>query len=483
MNETRIYRGVAFANYIKELLIATKEDNETIQEDIKYDFIFPRGLKILGIKEESYGEVKYFSLEKDIEGKIGYIEKLLISNVHLYLFLNIRSGSRYLRALEKFQNRIITLDQLENLDVNRLLEYKNKVFKKINKCIHISMLDQLILYYARSVILKAYFSENEVFEYEDFANKNWPLLPFIYKNFYFYNKKTDLEEVNLDNKVLIRVTDINVKGDFLEIFLNREYHVLRKDASDFSDVVKTFMKTNIQTYNVSEKVFYKYKPILDKHSSDLLNEFTKKIIEKDEVFFAPKSLLNDPFDLDIRSVIAKYDPYLDKYEVERYKVNDNPCIVLSLTTEPTNLLMWSHYADSHKGICLRYKINEIIDQIDTDSSVEYGVIGNVDYEYERVKFRNIRSAGKLLPFAICEQYFHLKSVFTKYKKWEYEDEYRVVLFMKDKELNAHGHIFNVPYKCIYYTESIDASNERYLLGTSHVTCNKLIRDDKKYLLK
>lgn len=83
--------------------------------------------------------------------------------------------------------------------------------------------------------------------------------------------------------------------------------------------------------------------------------------------------------------------------------------ICCFTHTPSNLLMWAHYADNHKGVCIKYNF----------SKEEYisSILYPVDYstDYPRVKFVAINNPG------IYEQIF-----LTKSEDWKYEEEWRIV---------------------------------------------------------
>jgi hypothetical protein len=83
--------------------------------------------------------------------------------------------------------------------------------------------------------------------------------------------------------------------------------------------------------------------------------------------------------------------------------------VYSLSTDPTNILMWSHYAESHSGVCLRFKGRKLFEQFLTGHWVTY--------EEERPKVQiGAETEASLLR----------KILFTKAKPWAYEAEWRIV---------------------------------------------------------
>lgn len=98
--------------------------------------------------------------------------------------------------------------------------------------------------------------------------------------------------------------------------------------------------------------------------------------------------------------------------------------VFCVSEDPTNLLMWSHYANSHKGVVLKLKVNE-----ETDNFL--CAADPVSYQQEMPKYSPKE--------AFLDQSFGLKSnqedihkafkdlVITKASNWSYEKEWRVII--------------------------------------------------------
>lgn len=87
-----------------------------------------------------------------------------------------------------------------------------------------------------------------------------------------------------------------------------------------------------------------------------------------------------------------------------------------LFKEYGNILMWAHYADSHRGICIKY-------QFPTEISVFEGSVltwfGDVIYTDDLSSIYKKKSINEIDAF------------FTKAKVWEYENEVRYLYFNKD----------------------------------------------------
>lgn len=102
--------------------------------------------------------------------------------------------------------------------------------------------------------------------------------------------------------------------------------------------------------------------------------------------------------------------------------------ILSLTNSFQNKLLWSHYTDSHKGICLTIK-------------VPAHCVYPVCYTKERVKTNtdldkiieeNIKWRKKNLKKPFSSLSDNKKAAYLKDKKWEYENEYRIIFDKNDE---------------------------------------------------
>lgn len=134
---------------------------------------------------------------------------------------------------------------------------------------------------------------------------------------------------------------------------------------------------------------------------------------------------------DSKTMIADWDVLLGGFRI------------LSLTTKPDNILMWSHYARDHKGVVLGFK---------SDSSL--GEAGKVNYDEGNVllsKFlesmckvliqdvtRNGRSDALTDVAASKTIDVLFKYFFLKKEEWSYENEYRIILPADHKKIKHVG---------------------------------------------
>lgn len=105
--------------------------------------------------------------------------------------------------------------------------------------------------------------------------------------------------------------------------------------------------------------------------------------------------------------------------------------ILSLTTSYRKKLMWSHYAESHKGVCLTVKVPKHLvypicystKRVFEDSDID-GIISSSVKKASCVK-KNVNN-----------NFFQLskdkKVAYIKDKKWQHEKEYRLVFDKSDE---------------------------------------------------
>ena len=180
---------------------------------------------------------------------------------------------------------------------------------------------------------------------------------------------------------------------------------------------------------MTDYVLYKFKKI----DKNLL-----KSLVHGEIYFARPERLNDPFDCrvdvfnalenaisrsqsDVRARLKKFramKDFFDKVQADLRNVG-----VCSFSLELTNTLMWSHYADEHRGICLTYSFPESFfyenaDQILGIAQVDYGANPLSEWFIEETP-----NHDSFEQFGIS---FIKKVLTVKAPPWECEKEVRIV---------------------------------------------------------
>lgn len=189
---------------------------------------------------------------------------------------------------------------------------------------------------------------------------------------------------------------------------------------------------------------YKYRSLSGRSA-----EFVERLLIHDELYFPRPLEFNDPFDCcPVPSLEAtqdefakyldrlykKYMPNLSRADRRRNVSNIakdpsrnhlsmasnvalnntmneavNSAGVLSLSARADHVLMWSHYADSHRGICVRFRASS--------TTPFFGRAQRVVYQADRPVLNLIHDS----PEAQSE-----KALLTKADFWSYEEEWRIV---------------------------------------------------------
>jgi hypothetical protein len=170
-----------------------------------------------------------------------------------------------------------------------------------------------------------------------------------------------------------------------------------------------------------------------------VNKFLFDSLVNCQLWFSNPKDFNDPFDCDINMRVrdctsdqmqAYFEAHLKRFLTPDELAQINPLAVGVDTFEKylnqaakrviqrkgiacflsdyKNLLMWAHYADAHRGICLKFDVEEDARFFSPSKLVKYHVDYPVyDYLAERDEFVS-------------------KLFFTKSRDWEYEGEVRVL---------------------------------------------------------
>jgi len=180
---------------------------------------------------------------------------------------------------------------------------------------------------------------------------------------------------------------------------------------------------------MSDYVAFKFKAV----NAQLL-----KSLGNGEIFFAHPDRLNGPFDCSVNIPQALQNAIerstgsartrLEKMRAmseffEKVQLDLKGMGVFSMSLELENSLMWSHYGDNHRGICLTYSLPESFfyehsKQILGIDRVKYGV--NPLSDWFAVEAPGLDSFEQ---FGIA---LIVRALTVKAKPWEYEKEVRII---------------------------------------------------------
>lgn len=120
-------------------------------------------------------------------------------------------------------------------------------------------------------------------------------------------------------------------------------------------------------------------------------------------------------------------------ELPREKTNASSVLVSKKQNiEDVNPLMWAHYANYHKGFCIKYRFPGQLVRNEDKSTLSWSRIGNVNYIPE-MKFSTMNNSV-------------WDALFAKHDVWRYEKEVRLIHYDPSDEANYKT--IEIPENCI-----------------------------------
>ena len=195
---------------------------------------------------------------------------------------------------------------------------------------------------------------------------------------------------------------------------------------------------------------YKYQGIPDckAKGEDCLR--LKRHLQNHEMSLSSPSTFNDPFDCHM----AFPGTSMQDLATRSRDIVDTIWRVGSLAESPCNRLMWSHYADNHRGLCIEYDFSAF-------DPFSGGVIfAPVIYSPKRPQVPE-----KLLNDVATDQLdrqdyrFLTSTLFTKDSVWQYESEWQIVkgVHVGTQASSLHIELEMPPISAVYFGASIDDS--------------------------
>ena len=166
------------------------------------------------------------------------------------------------------------------------------------------------------------------------------------------------------------------------------------------------------------------------------NDYSLCNLQQQCIWFSRPETFNDPYDCDINfkiidSTDANLRSMLSRMRIDRFVNNDEAIEmarkatedikkkkwanirVACFTEEYKNILMWSHYANFHKGFCLEFSTDFYpFKPFKTQTMLKI----SYSAEYPSLSIKDIPHKLPSLPKRLLG---------TKYSDWEYENEWRI----------------------------------------------------------
>ena len=171
------------------------------------------------------------------------------------------------------------------------------------------------------------------------------------------------------------------------------------------------------------RYLYKYMPI---------NKDSKSSLKERYLWFSKIEVFNDPYEGKVRkdhnytvyeleAFIKKREPNLTSYDIQQLLLDADAYIdkgmadayhgtnACCFSTLRDSMLMWSHYSDKHKGMCLEFDVLE-------DTTDVFRLLMPVQYTNVRESCNYIRD----------DMSYMRRFALTKSLDWSYEKEYRAL---------------------------------------------------------
>ena len=195
-----------------------------------------------------------------------------------------------------------------------------------------------------------------------------------------------------------------------------------------------------------------------------ISDRLRKMLEQSRIYLSDPETFNDPFDgyfsiqfkteqdkvdakqalEEVRGQLEK-EGNLQKERVEMLGKNLFTQIPLAnfrvscFSEDNKNDLMWAHYADQHRGVCLVYEIDNVDEMFIRENNClvfaeenqgkndNYGCFGgNSTLLLARIDYSKNKEFLKVSSGRIESDYNVERAIYTKSKCWEYEHEIRLV---------------------------------------------------------
>ena len=237
---------------------------------------------------------------------------------------------------------------------------------------------------------------------------------------------------------------------------------------------------------MNEIILFKYRQI---------SPYLKKELEDSTIYFALPEKLNDPFDCQVNIEKCLYGAikeskgrakkYLEALtRIPNFSENLQNALsnvgICSFTKTLENPLMWAHYADNHRGVCLLYKFPETFFADERNKMI--GLAGT-DYGDSplRTWFKKVApTLGKpgctKMGVALSKKLFTVKG-----KCWDYEQEVRAIR-------ESPGPV-DIPRSCLIQicfglrTPEAVVDEIREVTSGDNVSFYKIVHDDTDFGIK
>lgn len=178
--------------------------------------------------------------------------------------------------------------------------------------------------------------------------------------------------------------------------------------------------------------------------------FNIRNIETQTIHLSPNGVLNDIYE----GLMGDNE----RFDYKEFQELNDLAYMTCLTETNDNLLMWSHYAKGHTGICIEYDLKRLKNDPYKILNHIYPVIYDNDILIKR-NIPNIKRDHNILKLSIDnsdvydgqELFDDIVPLFLiKSEEWSYECEWRIIYSMKQMYDENDETLYkgNIPFNCI-----------------------------------
>lgn len=205
-------------------------------------------------------------------------------------------------------------------------------------------------------------------------------------------------------------------------------------------------------------------------------KFRPDFFKKPSLRLSQRCALNDPFELspdqDTLDKILE-DAHREDFfqQISEYASDEgfDDTGIISFTESYNNLLMWSHYADEHKGIVIEFDYHAL--------KTHFNKILSVSNSIERVLYN--RERHEVLPCTTSPK----RNLLTKSDDWIYEKEHRVITKVSNADyfvINKEAYEYILDFYDESYLELLNVEKYKGMIKISinHQACHLMDQQEK-----
>lgn len=199
--------------------------------------------------------------------------------------------------------------------------------------------------------------------------------------------------------------------------------------------LKEYLKKAIY-YSQAEANHISYQ--VDCYAYRSTDDYILDSFRNEKLSLSSPTTFNDPFDCPILELLTLYGDGISKLVSESYKeCLKITCFVNNIKIQPKldkennlirirkhdidpeeylNELMWAHYANNHKGVCIKYHFNNDITKFADEAKNQIAYFRDIEYTSDMDVYRKNGAINLQDAF------------FMKGKAWEYENELRLLVY-------------------------------------------------------